>query len=213
MDEIEHNRQSADALREQAWTYRRQMVNWLSLSGAGGVVALLSFCANLPHPDHALSVLLPSLGAFVLCVLSSGFSLLALARDASAREHYHRRMEFRLEALADQQGAGTAALIQSRAWRDTRRSFGDKAELSFRVHKFWQRISLISIGVAGLSFACAAIYPIVIVAQGSRLDVETPAPASDQSAAPTCPPPKPSPPAKAAAPVARALHDRDGYSA
>lgn len=68
----------------QSHTYRRQWTNWLGIGSAGGILALLSFAAQLPDPDFALRIMGPGLVAFTLGVITAAPNLLFAAYETSS---------------------------------------------------------------------------------------------------------------------------------
>ncbi len=186
MDQLQADAQMIGELRQEAAAFRRQWLIWLSLGGAGGAVALLSFAANLPDPDYALRVLWPSLAAFALSLLTSGPSLLlsslrseALAEHHSAavsRDQLERQVSKMPEAIsAPTQKAEAFNRPRSQAVKE-RDSYHARAEVAWVQGARWMWFRRALMFVASLSFLFGIAYPLALIARGYDLvPAESPA--------------------------------------
>ncbi len=163
-------------LRNEAASYSRQWMLWLGLASGGGIVALLSFAANLPNPDHALRLLLPGLASFALGVTMAGASLLlATLRVRRAEEHHGaaftrdelddaiRQIPPALSSpqrIADEMNAPRNRLIRQRE------EYHAEAELSWRWHVKWKLAHRATLFVSTISFVFGAVWPLALIATG-----------------------------------------------
>jgi hypothetical protein len=161
---------------QEAAHARRQWANWLGVGSGGGVVALLSFAANLPTPDHALQILAPAIGAFILAIVLAAPALLTQAEEnASAALYYseaHNAQELRAaahampqhiaapQALADDLNAGRNRTL---ARAEEHHNRAEKAWDQRAVWK-WLRRGLTS--ASAVAFLVGASYPLYLIESG-----------------------------------------------
>lgn len=152
---------------------RRQWANWLGVGSGGGIVALLSFAANLPTPDHALQILAPAIAAFVLAIISAAPALLTQAQENSSAALYyaeaHNAEEQRRAAgampehiaappqLADRMNAGRNKVLARAEQHDK------SAEASWKERSVWKWLRRFLMTVSALAFVAGASYPLYLI--------------------------------------------------
>jgi hypothetical protein len=161
------------SLRNEAAAANRQWATWLGVGSGGGVVALLSFAANLPDPDHALNLLAPAIAAFVAAGILAAPSILALANELRHSAHHYASAHNRdtlNEALkrlpliiASPQSLAEEANRERNhyAARAKHELLGAESAWTWRMRWKWIRRGLMSISAA--SFLFGAIYPLFLV--------------------------------------------------
>lgn len=163
----------------EAANARRQWSNWLGVGGGGGVLALLSFSANLPDPDRALHMLAPAIAAFVLGIVFAAPALLTQAQEfASAGRHYaeaHNRdvLQTKIAAtpqwlsspqsMADEMNAGRNAMI------GRSNAFHEAAETAWRHRVRWKWVTRIAMSLSAACFLIGATYPLWLIASDHHL--------------------------------------------
>lgn len=192
----EADRQFIAELRQEAVTYRRQWIIWLGVGGAGGMVALLSFAANLPEPDHALKLLWPSLAAFALAILTAGPSLLLSSLNSSAlaahfasasnRDRLNRKIDGMMEMISSPPRTADEFNAPRNRAIEQSKEFHDEAEAAWRKRTLWTVLRRTSITLSSLSFLFGTAYPLYLIASGAELAPQAasrPANAKGQSSA------------------------------
>lgn len=160
--------------RTEASTFKRQALTWLGLGSAGGIAILLSFCANLEHPDIALHAVLPSLIAFVTSIVLAGFLVFVASWEAlSAAEHFAQASN---RDQLNQEVAKTPQVISSPQGIADRMNIGRNslvsrveeyhrlAEKAWSCRQLWRVILFGSTLVSGISFVMGLAYPIYLIA-------------------------------------------------
>jgi hypothetical protein len=175
----EADRQLVTELRQEAAAYRRQWILWLGVGGAGGMVALLSFAANLPDPDYALRTLWPSLAAFALSIITAGPSLLLSSlKSSAAAGHYasasnRDRFNQKIGGMAQMFSAPQRMADEFNASRneaiEQSKQFHERAEWAWRQRAIWTILRNTCIVVSSLSFVFGTAYPLYIIAKGMDL--------------------------------------------
>jgi hypothetical protein len=189
MDQLQADAQLIGELRQEAAAFRRQWLIWLSLGGAGGAVALLSFAANLPNPDYALRVLWPSLAAFALSLVTAGPALLfsslrsaALAEHHSAavsRDQLEKQVRQMPEVLSSpRRMAEKLNKPRNKVLKD-RDAYDSRAEVAWERGARWRWAARTLMAVASFSFLLGIGYPLVLVASDRSL---VPPPPAEQAA-------------------------------
>lgn len=160
-------------------TYHRHFILWLGVGSAGGAVAILSFAANLPNPDHALRALLPSLIAFAVGVAFAATCVLAMAKREGSAAHHHGQAFNRDQlddairatpefitaprSLGEEMNAGRNKLIgQNHKAHET-------AEAAWAWRQRWHYAYLVCAGLSAVSFLVGVGWPIVYIATGGAL--------------------------------------------
>ena len=167
------------SFHQEAAHARRVWVNWLGVGSGGGIIALLSFAANLPDPDHALRLLAPALAAFILAIVMAALALLSQAEEhASAASYYaeeHNSIERRAAAKAVPQFLASPPALAKRmnAQRDSQlkeaKEHHKTAESESKRRVCWQWLRrLLMLGSAS-SFVIGASYPLYLVWAGFGL--------------------------------------------
>jgi hypothetical protein len=146
------------------------------------VVALLSFAANLPNPDQALSILSPAIAAFVLAIISAAPALLMYAEEnQSAAEHYaaaHNRDALRAAAAAQPEWVTAPRSMADglNAAKNTKLAQADEedeyADAVWKRRLRWRWIRRGTMGFSALSFIVGASYPLWLVASGQSFSTE-----------------------------------------
>lgn len=183
MDNVEATERLVAELRAEAAAYRRQWITWLGLGGAGGMVALLSFAANLPQPDFALKVLLPSLAAFALSVLAAGpcllissehtMSLASHYANASNRDELKSKIDGMPEMFSSPQHMADEYNAPRNRAIDKYNDFHRLAESAWSQTTVWLWGRRIMIAIASIGFLVGMTYPIYLVGTDVRLVPES----------------------------------------
>ncbi|WP_156367415.1 hypothetical protein [Novosphingobium sp. KN65.2] len=161
------------SLRNEAATARRQWATWLGVGSAGGAVALLSFAANLPNPDHALRLLAPAIAAFVAAIILAAPSILALAFELqNAAGHYaaaHNRESLN-EAIKRMPlviASPRSLADEANRERDHYLALANNEDSEAEEYWVWRRrLKWLRVGLMSLSAGCfvfGAIYPIYLI--------------------------------------------------
>lgn len=168
--------------QQEAAQARRQWANWLGVGSGGGVVALLSFAANLPNPDHALSILSPALAAFVLAIISAAPALLMYAEEhQSAAEHYaaaHNRDALRADAAAQPEWITAPRSMGDglNAGRNLKLTQADEeneyAEAVWKRRVRWKWTRRVTMGFSALCFIIGASYPLWLITSEQSFSAE-----------------------------------------
>jgi hypothetical protein len=159
--------------------YWRHFNLWLGGGSAGGIVAILSFAANLPNPDFALRSLLPSLCAFLVGVVAAGSSLLFIAnRESAAAWHFtnafnRTQLENAIrqmpeafsspERIASEMNAGRNKMITQNL------AAHNEAEKAWKLRHRWNWGYWICILLASVGFLTGASWPIWYILFNGKL--------------------------------------------
>jgi len=161
------------SLRNEAATASRQWATWLGVGAGGGVVALLSFAANLPDPDRALGLLAPAIAAFVAAIILAAPSILVLATELQHAAHHYASVHNRnslnevvkrlpLIIAAPQSLADEANRERNHySARAERELQAAETAWTWRVRWKWVRRGLMSLSAA--CFLIGALYPLYLV--------------------------------------------------
>ena len=173
--------QTADlvaSFRAQSQAYRQQWANWLGLGSGGGMLALLSFAANLPDPDYALQQLAPGIAAFTIGLIAAAPNLLFAAGEAAtAGAHFAsaatresigealRQMPQHFaapQALSDQLNAPRNRLLEEQA------SHNESAERSWILRQRWRWAVRVTTFISATAFIAGVVFPLSAVLTGTR---------------------------------------------
>ena len=166
------------SLEAQSHAYRQQWANWLGVGSAGGLLALLSFAANLPDPDYALSILKPGLAAFTLGLVAAAPGLLLSAMEASAAGSHHAHAANR-EQVADalnrlpqivsspQRIADDLNAPRTKLAAEYER-LDHSAEAAWTARTRWRWAANITAAISALSFTCGVAFPLAAVLSGTK---------------------------------------------
>lgn len=162
----------------QSHQYRRQWTNWLGIGSAGGILALLSFAAQLPEPDFALRILGPGLAAFTVGVVTAAPNLLFAAFESSAaashiadaanRDNIKTEIDKIPEAiasppeLADRMNAPRNRLI---AEHD---DYHVRAEAEWSKRTRWRWAMRITSSISACAFMVGISFPLYAVLTGTN---------------------------------------------
>lgn len=156
---------------------------WLGLGSAGGVVALLSFTANLPDPDLALQRLWPSLALFSAALLLAGLSLLVSYLNQTAlAEHYasasnRDRLNEKIATIPEVISAPRHIAESMNRPRDKAikqsREFHNDAERAWLFVSVWRWTRRSLVALSSVCFALGVTYPLYLVQSGTRLTPPT----------------------------------------
>jgi hypothetical protein len=140
---------------------------------------MISLAAQLPNPDHALQLLLPSLWLFLVGILSAGVSILLLSKQLHEKaEHFaqaHNRDQVKAAIdktveivaspahLAEGANAGRNRLIEEYATCDSR------AEAAWDRPTRWARAWIASAVLSSSCFVGGIGWPLVQVSFGTTL--------------------------------------------
>lgn len=179
MSSVEYTILQVNMLRTEAHALRRQWITWLGVGSAGGIVALLSFAANLPDPDHALRTLFPSIAAFVIAIILAGPAILTTASEtAAAAEHFseasNQDQYQQLVAKTPEFIASPPAMAdRMNAKRNSLKSRGEEhrkiADDAWQSRERMRRLGFGLTSLAALSFVGGLVFPLYIVSAGVPL--------------------------------------------
>lgn len=165
--------------RNESAAYLRHWILWLGLGSAGGAIAFLSLASSLPDPDHAFRVLVPSLWAFLLGVVTAAVSLLfASIRAQHAGDYFaeaHNRDSLSAAArkipeiisaprrIADEANVGRNTLLERAASADA------VAERAWALRSRWRRLIVLCLTASALAFLFGISWPLIFISIGGQL--------------------------------------------
>lgn len=163
------------SLRQEASAAARQWATWLGVGSGGGVIALLSFIANLPDPDRALSLLSPALASFILAIIFAAPSILILAAELqSASIHFaaaHNRDSMRRAVAKMPLAIASPPSLADDMNRERNHLSGradrehEEAQSAWTVRMRWRYLRRLCMALSAIGFVCGAGYPMLLVAQ------------------------------------------------
>lgn len=172
-------RDLVNALQAQAQTARHQWIVWLGVGAGGGVVALLSFAANLPDPDYALGKLVPSLAGYIGALVFAAPTMLLLSLELTqSAAHFaaaHNRDDLKavIAGLPHRIASPPALEAKLNAERNHYIKQHDdehkEAEDAWRWRSRWRALRLSLTAVSGLLFVASSAYPVFLICTKNRL--------------------------------------------
>lgn len=168
-----NNVELVSSFRNQSDAYRQQWANWLGLGSAGGILAILSFAANLPDPDYALRNLAPGLAAFTFGTITAAPSLLFRAFEASAAsEHFassanRDSLRNAIDKLPIIIASPQSIADNLNMERNNLISMHDQenkiAKIRWRTKMRWRWAKYITTGFSAIGFLIGATFPLSLV--------------------------------------------------
>jgi hypothetical protein len=166
----------------QAQAYRQQWANWLGLGSGGGILALLSFAANLPDPDYALHHLAPGIAAFTVGLISAAPNLLLAAAEATAAEEHfasaatRESMREAIDRMPQQFAAPASLADKLNAPRNKLITEHDsqhaKAERAWTVRQRWRLAVRVATAISAAAFILGVAFPLSAVLNGTKFAPE-----------------------------------------
>jgi hypothetical protein len=177
------------SLRNEAASANRQWATWLGVGSGGGIVALLSFAANLPNPDHALDLLAPAIAAFVAAVILIAPSILILGVELQhaarhyASAHNHASLNAAIQRmpliLAAPQSLADEANRERNHYSKKAEKEQSEAEMAWTSRTRWKWIRRVLVSLSAGCFLFGALYPLYLIKRHIPLAPTTAAAGTD----------------------------------
>jgi hypothetical protein len=165
--------------RAESVAYFRQWALWLGVGSAGGAIAMISLAANLPDPDFAFQLFVPSLWAFLVGVICAAASQPVAALRAEATGHHfaeaHNREQTRnaayklpeliasVQRVADEMNVARDELVRRT------NSHHAEAERAWAWRSRWHALLVGLLAISVVAFLVGVASPLVYVSRGGKL--------------------------------------------
>lgn len=161
------------SLSSEANEHNQRWQKWIGVASAGGIVAILTFAANLPNPEFALNQLEWSITAFGLSLLLAGLAAPLAAKRVKALSSHYAAAATR-DSLDDAIAKMPEIIASPRDMakrmnrgrdhlKSMRESEDEDAEGSWQAYERWKILHRVVIGGAMLGFAIGLAIPILLL--------------------------------------------------